>query len=730
MPILILVFVGFVGAQFSEPRRPVDLWNPFGTTTTRRPGQGTASDEVLVRLSIGHVIGRRATVYNVPWTADKDPLETERPTASHFDPDPVPLLNNVTVYTFLGIPYAEPPVSQRRFKPPQLMTQLPGEGPFSALEYGPTCAQEIETRPNLKINNLYPFRVSEDCLYLNIFTPDAAKTSSRNYPVVAFFHGGNFQTGSANEWPGHVLASRGLVVVTINYRLGPFGFMSLGDTYTGNYGIQDQRCALQWIQQHIAAFGGNPGAVSIVGHDAGAVSAGIHMLSPLSKGLFKAVVAMSGAEVSYHSTIGKPILAFNNTMKLGRYLGCVQPVAQQVWDCILTRSTNDIIQAVSPTNVPTIPVEFNRYLFMPTIDNRELSSHPLLLLNEVPTGGADLPSPVPYLTGLNKHDGVEAILENRPLGEFSDFEVDESFMRSWIIEYTYRHNYTMNRESIIAAISDYYTFWPDKSDIWNIRDKFIELVTDAYYTAPIAQSTHLHSAAGSRTFMYVNSYNFSETRDNREPRESNQAFRDWMGSCHQCDLYLLFGFPYLEPNLMPKHLNEVVWYNTDRNASYLFSSMVRQFVRVYDPNLPNQGIWPAYQPRAHWFMNFTYHAFHPTDRLGTVDRDYRYSEVGFWNNLIPGLVNYMTTTFPPDGVVERRELVLFKIVCAILVIIVMLLLLGVLSCGYMMFDRRKGEDFDRRTLMTRQSDYHETYQPPHPGTVGPQRIPMNQLSSL
>lgn len=145
--------------------------------------------------------------------------------------------------------------------------------------------------------------------------------------------------------------------------------MSLGDELTGNYGIQDQRTALNWIQQHIGAFGGDSRAVTIVGHDAGAVSAGIHMLSPISKSnlrvyelknlvldLFRGVVAMSGAEVSYHSTIAKPALAFNNTLKLGRYLGCTQAVAQHVWDCILTRSTNDITQAVSKTTVPAIPV--------------------------------------------------------------------------------------------------------------------------------------------------------------------------------------------------------------------------------------------------------------------------------------------------------------------------------------------------------------------------------------
>uniref|UniRef100_A0A183E6I3 COesterase domain-containing protein n=1 Tax=Gongylonema pulchrum TaxID=637853 RepID=A0A183E6I3_9BILA len=219
---------------------------------------------------------------------------------------------------------------------------LPGEGPFLAFSHPPSCAQNVEARPTLFVNDPYPFRVNEDCLYLNIFTP--AVSSRGVLPVIVFLHGGNFQTGSSNEWPGHVLASRGIVVVSVNYRLGAFGFLGFGDTKTGNYGLQDQRTALQFVQDHIASFGGNPRQVTLVGHDAGAVN------------LFHAAAAMSGAEVSYHSTIGKPALAFNNTIKLGRYLGCTQAVADHVWDCIMTRSTNDIIQALH-----TIPVRFLSY---------------------------------------------------------------------------------------------------------------------------------------------------------------------------------------------------------------------------------------------------------------------------------------------------------------------------------------------------------------------------------
>ena len=121
-------------------------------------------------------------------------------------------------------------------------------------------------------------------------------------------------------------------------------------------------------------------------------------------------------------------------------------------------------------------IEYNRYLFMPTVDGRELKAHPLWLLNNVPNGAADLPSSVPYLTGLNHEDGVEVILEDRTLGEFTDFlEVDQSYLHSFVIEYAFRHNYTMNKEAIVEAIESFYTYWPDPADVWRIREKFIEV---------------------------------------------------------------------------------------------------------------------------------------------------------------------------------------------------------------------------------------------------------------
>lgn len=175
---------------------------------------------------------------------------------------------------------------------------------------------------------------------------------------------------------------------------------------------------------------------------------------------------------------------------------------------------------------------------MPTIDGENVITNPLWALNNIPTGGALYPSPVPYLTGMNAQDGTEVwfiiwiylniliqvILEDRYLAEYNQFNnVDEEYMKSFALEYSFRHNYTMNKEAIAEAIISRYTFWPDRANEWMKREKFIELTTDCYYTAPIALSAHLHSAAGSRTFMYVNNYNFS--RDN----DALRFIPSWMG---------------------------------------------------------------------------------------------------------------------------------------------------------------------------------------------------------
>jgi len=210
---------------------------------------------------------------------------------------------------FKGIPYATPPVGDLRWKPP--FPPSPREGVQAADEYGPVCVQppgnQIFARNIAEIFGSDPELVpplaetSEDCLYLNVWSANFGKNDK--LPVMVWIHGGSNISGAGSEVPtdGATLAAKGVVVVTINYRLNIFGFLahpalSLESPkgVSGNYGLLDQIAALEWVQRNIAAFGGDPSRVTVFGESAGATDIGYLMTSPLAEGLFHRAISQSG----------------------------------------------------------------------------------------------------------------------------------------------------------------------------------------------------------------------------------------------------------------------------------------------------------------------------------------------------------------------------------------------------------------------------------------------------
>ena len=192
------------------------------------------------------------------------------------------------VNSFLGLPYAAPPTGNLRWRPPQPAAGW--SGVRDATTFGPSCPQAPSPFAP-------PGQFSEDCLYLNVYTP-AARSSFGGRPVLVWIHGGGLEQDGARDYDGTKLAADGVVVVTINYRLGALGFLAhpalASHGAAGNYGLMDQQAALRWVQRNIARFGGDPGNVTIAGQSAGGLSVLAQMVSPGARGLFQRAIVQSG----------------------------------------------------------------------------------------------------------------------------------------------------------------------------------------------------------------------------------------------------------------------------------------------------------------------------------------------------------------------------------------------------------------------------------------------------
>lgn len=203
--------------------------------------------------------------------------------------------SGLTMHIFKGIPFAAPPVADLRWRPPQPAPAWTGVR--DATSFGPDCMQRPDPRLRSK-------KMGEDCLYLNVWTP--AKRADEKLPVMVFIYGGAFDHGSGSriDFDGERLASKGVVFVNFNYRMGIFGFLShplltaeSKNKCSGDYGLLDQIAALRWVHQNIASFGGDPDRVMIFGQSAGASSVDLMLLTPLAKGLFQTAASESPGEM-------------------------------------------------------------------------------------------------------------------------------------------------------------------------------------------------------------------------------------------------------------------------------------------------------------------------------------------------------------------------------------------------------------------------------------------------
>ncbi len=298
--------------------------------------------------------------------------------------------NSTTAYAYLGIPYAESTTGTNRWVAP--VEKQAWSGVYEATAFGASCPQ-----PTTKLTT------SEDCLSLNVWTP-VGPGSSLSLPVMVFIYGGAFISGASSlpVYNGAYLASKqNIVIVTINYRVGAFGFLNYGSTLNGNFGILDQQAALKWVQDNIAQFGGDPNQVTIFGESAGAMSVGIHLTAaPDSSSLFRAGIMESNPfGIPYKS----PTQAKAFGKNLAKQLGCDNTTEDSTISCMRSATTSQVLTASLSTATLVKPIISNGLIdilpWAPVIDGTVIEQEPIVAIEQ-----GNLTKTV--IMGVNKDEGI------------------------------------------------------------------------------------------------------------------------------------------------------------------------------------------------------------------------------------------------------------------------------------------------------------------------------------
>ncbi|KAM4801944.1 cocaine esterase-like isoform X1 [Urocitellus parryii] len=379
---------------------------------------------------------------------------------------------NVGVHTFLGIPFAKPPVGPLRFaapEPPEAWS-----GVRDGTSHPAMCLQNVDAMNtealNLGSTNLPPIPMSEDCLYLSIYAPAHAREGS-NLPVMVWIHGGALVVGSASMYDGSILAAiENVLVVTVQYRLGVLGFFSTGDQHaTGNWGYLDQVAALRWVQQNIAHFGGNPDRVTIFGESAGGTSVSSHVVSPMSQGLFHGAIMESGVAL----LPGLITSSSKDVSKLVANLSaCGQVESEALVSCLRGKSEQEMLAITKTFSV--IPA---------VVDGAFLPRHPQELL-----ASADF-QPVPSIIGVNNDEyGWVITMVVSPPEIHKD--IDRETMRA-VLQRTSAQMMMLPAECADLLMEEY---MGDNEDSHTLRLQFQEMMADFFFVVPALQVAHYQSS--------------------------------------------------------------------------------------------------------------------------------------------------------------------------------------------------------------------------------------------
>ena len=419
---------------------------------------------------------------------------------------------------YLGIPYAEAPVGDRRFRKPVL--KAPMTSVYDATKYGASCMQ-LEINLGHTGGKRNPDAIlekfSEDCLFLNIHTPipetDYPKPSEL-LPVMVWIHGGGFICGSSSTFNADWLSVYGnVIVVTLNYRLAVWGFLTSGDsTVPGNLGLWDQHIALKWVNQNINAFGGDPKKVTIFGQSAGGSSVVFQSSFPRNAGLFQRAIAMAGSISCPWSYQPRPADA---ALRLGQILDCdTNSELANVISCIKSKSTKELHHALNDKANKFIrfPMEF-----VPSIDGEFLKENPLNALTSNTAHSLESQqffSTVDFMTGITANEGGMMIHSFVGIEDAENYPSSRQEFENKIVPDVAKLMFGNNaHEALSDVIVNEYTNWDNPDNLQNVRDAFIDMSSDYVFDihAKIVADSHAYISSGKSTYVYVLDENPSQS---------------------------------------------------------------------------------------------------------------------------------------------------------------------------------------------------------------------------
>jgi len=456
------------------------------------------------------------------------------------------------VRAYKGIPYAAPPVGDLRWRPP--LPVKPWDGVRACTDFGPSCPQP---RPMIGDE---PVKASEDCLFLNVWT--AAKAADEKRPVMLWIHGGGYTTGSGSSkiYDGEALARQGVVLVTINYRLGPFGFFAhpllskeSDKGVSGNYGLLDQMAALRWVKTNIAAFGGDPERVTIFGESAGAGSVCHLMVSPLAKGLFHRAIAQSGTGQNAHRHLRETWFGMEAWEKTGerlaRQLGC--DTASDPLAALRAKSADEILTTANPAQGL-----FGRGTkYWPVVDGWVIPDEPALLFE------AGKQHPVPLIIGSNA-DEITIYLRQLPISNVAGYH---ALMRLFFKE----------------RAAEVLKLFPATADA-EVQAAINRAMTDCSFLTPAKAVARDMAKVKERAFFY----HFTRVPPFGQSRN--------LGSFHSAEIPYVFGNLTGLWALDPK----------GKDLAGAMSACWARFAATGDPNGPGLPPWPAYNAKGDPYLEF------------------------------------------------------------------------------------------------------------------------------